>query len=266
MYNLYLICFYINFLHYYNLISIQGLYLFKKGIPLYLQLKDLLLNDIKNNYKPGEIIPPEHKLEEQYQVSRITVRKAIEQLERENIIEKKQGRGTFVLEQKILYDANAIGSLTQRLSKQNHILETKSIEFEIIEGEHYVKNLLKCEKLLAIKRLRLLNKVPFALMINYLDFYKVPNLEKKFNIESLYTFLKEEYQIDFYNAQETLEAKAPNEEECKQLNIKDHTPLLSLDRLSFDKDNNPLEYSNVRIKADMYKHKISLHNDSFSNN
>ena len=139
--------------------------MFKKGIPLYLQLSDLLLEDIKNNYSPGDIIPSEPKLEETYKVSRITIRKAIEQLERNKIVEKKQGRGTFVLKQKILYDANAIGSLTQRLSKQKHKLETKSIEFEIIENEHYVKDLLKCEKLLAIKRLRLLIAKSLNLLI-----------------------------------------------------------------------------------------------------
>ena len=238
----------------------------KKGMPLYLQLKDLLLKDIKDNYKAGEIIPAEPKLEKIYEVSRITVRKAIEELERENIVEKKQGKGTFVLEQKILYDANAIGSLTQRLSKQNHKLETKFTLFEIIEEEHYVRDLLKCKKLLAIKRLRLLNGIPFALMTNYLDYNKVPNLQEKYNIESLYTFLKDEYEIEFYNAQETVEAKAPTKEEKEDLHIKDSTPLLSLHRLSFDKDDNPLEYSDVRIKADMYKHKISLYNDNSSNN
>ena len=61
----------------------------KKGSPLYSQLKDILLKDIKENYKAGEIIPAEPKLEEIYKVSRITVRKAIEELERENIVEKK---------------------------------------------------------------------------------------------------------------------------------------------------------------------------------
>jgi DNA-binding GntR family transcriptional regulator len=238
----------------------------KKGIPLYIQLKDLLLKDIKSNYKPGDIIPAEPKLEEIYNVSRITIRKAIEELEKENIVEKKQGKGTFVLEQKILYDANSIGSLTQRLSKQNHKLETSSFEFEFIEEDHYVKNLLSCKKLLVIKRLRLLNGVPFALMTNFLDYSKVPNIEKNFNIESLYTYLKEEYEIEFYNAEETIEAKAASTEECKLLNIKDNTPLLSLNRLSFDKENNPVEYSNVRIKADMYQHKITLYNDNISNN
>lgn len=237
----------------------------KKGIPLYIQLKDLLQKDIEKNYKPGDIIPAEPKLEEIYNVSRITIRKAIEELERENVVKKRQGRGTFVLEQKILYDASSIGSLTQRLSKQNQKLQTSMIEFLIIEDEHHVKDLLKCDKLLAIKRLRTLNNKPLALMINYLDYSKVPNLEKRFNIESLYTFLKEEYGINFYNAQETIEAKLPNDEEKQKLEIKDDTPLMSLNRLSFDKENKPLEFSNVRVRADMYKHQITIFEDKISN-
>jgi len=237
----------------------------KNGIPLYVQLKNKLAKDIKENYTTGDLIPSELKIEKEYEVSRITVRKAIELLERENILERKQGCGTFVKEQKILYDANSIGSLTQRLSKQNHKLTTKSIEFEIINGEHYVKELLQCDTLICVKRFRELNGTPFAFMHNYLDVKKVPNLEDKFNIESLYTFLKEEYSIEFYNAEETVEAKDASKEESLKLGIKENTSLLSLHRLSFDKNNRPVEYSDIVIKADMYKHKIILSNDKISN-
>lgn len=237
----------------------------KNGIPLYIQLKEKLEEYIKENCKPGELVPSELKIEKEYQVSRITVRKAIELLARENILERKQGLGTFVKKQKILYDANSIGSLTQRLLKQKHKLTTKSIEYEIIKGEHYVKDLLNCDTLLCIKRFRELNGIPFALMLNYLDYEKVPKLEKKFKIESLYSFLKDEYSIEFYDAEETVEAKNATKEEASKLNIKERDALLSLHRLSFDKNNNPVEYSDIVIKADMYKHKIILSNDKLSN-
>ena len=236
----------------------------KNGIPLYIQLKNELLKDIRENYKPNDIIPAEGELEKYYNVSRITVRRAIEELGKEGILVKKQGKGTFVKEQKILYDANSIGSLTQRLKKQNHLLKTKSIEFEIIEDEHYVKELLECDTLLCIKRFRVLDDVPFALMKNYLNIKKVPNLKEKFKIESLYSFLKEQYSIEFYNAEETVEAKAASLEESKMLNIDEKYPLLSLHRLSFDKYNNPVEYSDIVIKSDMYKHKIILSNDKIT--
>jgi len=237
----------------------------RNGLPLYLQVKEKLLDDIKTNYKTGDIIPAEGKLEIQYKVSRITVRKAIEELERDGIVLKKQGRGTFIKEQKILYDANLIGSLTQRLSKQKHMLTTKSISFEIIKGEHYVKDLLECDTLLCIRRTRLLSDVPFALMINYFDVNSVPDIDKKLNLESLYSFLKQEYNIEFHYAEETVEAKAANNMEAQKLNIEEKSPLLSLHRLSFDKYNTPVEYSDLVIKSDMYKHKIMLSNERVSN-
>ncbi len=237
----------------------------KNGIPLYIQLKNELLKEIRANYKSGDMIPSEGKIEKQYGVSRITVRKAIEQLEREGILDKKQGKGTFIKEKKILYDANSIGSLTQRLEKQNHQLKTKTIEYIIIEDDHYVKDLLNCEKLLCIKRFRVLDDVPFALMLNYIDYERVPDLPQRFNIESLYRFFKQEYKIEFYNAEETVEAKNATKEEAQKLGIEYKDALLSLKRLSFDKENRPIEYSDIVIRSDMYKHKIILSNDKLSN-
>jgi GntR family transcriptional regulator len=237
----------------------------KNGIPLYLQVKEKILEDIKLNYKVNDIIPAEGQLEKRYKVSRITIRKAIEVLEKDNVVIKKQGKGTFVSEKKVLYDANSIGSLTQRLSKQKHLLTTKSISFEIIETEHFVKEMLNCSTLLCIKRVRLLDEVPFALMTNYFDIKTVPDIDKKLNLESLYSFLKEEYNIEFQNAEEIVEAIAADTLDAKKLNIKEGSPLLSLKRLSFNQDNKPIEYSNLVIKGDMYKHKIILSNEKMSN-
>lgn len=235
----------------------------RNGIPLYIQLKEKLLEDIKKNYKPNDIIPPEGKLEEQYQVSRITVRKAIEELEKEDVVEKKQGKGTYVKEKTVLYDANMIGSLTQRLLKQKRILTTKSKSFEIIgkEEEHFTKELLSCDTLLCMKRTRLLDGAPFALMTNYFDVNVVPELDKKFNMESLYSFIKEEYGIELHSSDETVEAVAADAFQAEQLEIEVGMPLLSLKRLSFDKEERAIEYSHLLIKADMYKHKIKLVND-----
>lgn len=237
----------------------------KRGIPLYIQLKEKLLKEIKENYKVGDLIPSENDIEKRFEVSRITVRKAIDELQRENIVEKKQGKGTFVKEPQILYDANSIGSLTQRLSKQNISLTTKSISYELIEKEHYVKDLLQCDKLLCIKRLRTINDIPFAYMLNYIDYTRVPNLEKSFKIQSLYTFFKENYRIEFYNAKETVQAKSADKKIAKLLNIEEGSALLCLKRLSFDKFDRPIEYSDIVIKSDMYVHQINLTNDKLTN-
>lgn len=228
------------------------------GVPLYAQLKYKLLKEINSKYKPKDLLPAESQLIKEYKVSRITVRKAMDELERDGIITKKQGKGTYVKEKKISYDANSIGSFTQRFRKQNHSLKTITLEYEIITSENPIKDILKCDKLLCIKRFRVLDDIPFAIMLNYIDFDKVPNLQEKFKIQSLYTFLKEEYGVEFYGVDETIESRGATKEEARQLEVEENFPLLSLHRVSRSRDNNFLEYSDIAIKSDMYKHKITL--------
>ncbi len=229
----------------------------KNGIPLYLQLKQKLLEDIKKNYKENDVIPPEGQLEEKYKVSRITVRKAIEELQKDNIVEKKQGKGTFVKEKKISYDANFVGSLTQRLAKEKKDLSTESISFEIIKKDHFVKDLLSCDEILCVKRTRFLEGVPFALMYNYFNASLVPKLQENFEKGSLYAFLKQEYKLEIFSAQETIEAIVSSKKQAKKLNVKKGFPLLLLKRLSFDENDKAIEFSKLIIKSDMYKHKVT---------
>ncbi len=235
----------------------------KNGIPLYVQLKEILKKEIKSNYKPNDRIPSESDLVNKYQVSRITVRKAIEELEKENLLEKRHGYGTFVKEKTVTYDANIIASLTQRLFKQNRVLTTKTKSFEIIDKDedHFVKDLLNCNKLLVLKRTRLLEDEPFALMTNYFDIKTVPDLDKKFDLESLYSFIEQEYGIILHSSEETIESVAADAFQAEQLEIEVEKPLLSLKRISFDQHNKPIEYSHLLLKANMYKHKIKLVNE-----
>jgi len=230
----------------------------KNGIPLYLQLKEYLLKSIENDYKAGDLLPSESEIERQYGVSRITVRKAIEELARDGIVVKRQGRGTFVMDQKVLYDANIIGSLTQRLSSENRHLETRSIEFILLTDEHHVKEMLGCDRLLLIKRFRVLDEKPFAIMHNYICADRVPEIEERFTIESLYTFYREAYGITFSRAEETVEARAATREQARMLEIEENAPLLSLQRLSFDRNGRAIEFSDILIKSNMYKHRILL--------
>ena len=235
----------------------------RNGIPLYVQLKDKLKKDIKANYNPGDKLPSEGDLVNRYQVSRITVRKAVEELEKENIVEKRHGYGTFVKEKTVTYDANIIGSLTQRLLKQNRTLTTKTKSFEVIDKNegHFVKELLNCDELLVMKRTRLLEGEPFALMTNYFNISMVPDLDKNFNLESLYSFIKQEYGISLHSSDETIESVAADAFQAEQLEIDVGKPLLSLKRLSYDENDNPIEYSHLLLKANMYKHKIKLVNE-----
>ena len=88
-------------------------------VPLYKQLKDLILKEIKEGkLKTNQKIPTEQELSEKYQISRMTVRKALAQLVDEEVLAKKQGKGTFVQEPKIVEDLDNANSFTN-LCKRN---------------------------------------------------------------------------------------------------------------------------------------------------
>ena len=228
------------------------------GIPLYVQLKNKLLRDIKQHYAPGDLLPPESALIRTYNVSRITVRKAIEELAREDVVVKKQGKGTFVKERKVVFNANFIGSLTQRLAQQKRRLETRSITYTTLTKGHPVLETLRCNNVLRIERVRVLEGIPFAIMTNYIVEDLVPNLEETFTTQSLYAFIKKEYGIQLHHAVETIEAKGADEREATLLEVEKGFPLLSLHKLSYDANNTPVEFSDVVLRSDMYTHQIKL--------
>ena len=75
-------------------------------IPLYYQLKQLLVERIKHNeLQPGDIFPTEEQLQKKYQLSRTTVRQALKELEIEGLISRHRGRGTFVSRPKISHSS-----------------------------------------------------------------------------------------------------------------------------------------------------------------
>ncbi len=228
------------------------------GVPLYVQLKNKLLHDIKQRYAPGDLLPPESALIRTYNVSRITVRKAIEELAREDIVIKKQGKGTFVKEHKVVFDANYIGSLTQRLAQQKRKLETQNLTFTLLTKDHPALEMLRSKKVLRIERVRILEEVPFAIMTNYIVESLVPDLEEKFTNQSLYSLLSKEYGIQLHHAVETIEAKGADEREATLLKIEKGFPLLSLHKLSYDAHDTPIEFSDVVLRSDMYTHQIRL--------
>ncbi|WP_251861697.1 GntR family transcriptional regulator [Clostridium sp. Marseille-Q2269] len=236
----------------------------KSHIPLYEQLKDEIQRKIDIELKPGDSIPTELEIEKMYNVSRMTVRRAIHELVLEGVIQKKQGSGTFVQEPKIVHNVERITSFTEEMKEKGMILKTVSTEINRIDNPSKKLvtklNLSPFEKVIQIKRLRYVNNEPFIIMINYLREKYVEGIkEKRLNKESLYDSLENEYGIILERADETLEARESTEFEAENLEIDIWSPVLYLERLSYIKDNIPIEFTNVTIRGDKYKYNVSLY-------
>lgn len=232
------------------------------GIPLYIQLKEQLKSYIQANFVAGDMIPVESELETMFQVSRITVRKAIDELVDEQIVVKRQGRGTFVLAPKITQSTNRLYTWTEEMESQGRRPETKQLEVLEISPSRKLMQQLQLspkEKVVAIKRVRLANGEPIAIMINYLRSSIVPGFcEQGLQSESLYQDLDKRYGVRFHEADELVSARQATDLEALTLGMEPDSAVLHILRTSYMEDGSPGEIVHLIAHPDRYQYAIHL--------
>jgi GntR family transcriptional regulator len=232
-------------------------------VPLYYQIKQDLLEKIENKYYDvGDLIPSESELQENYKVSRITIRRAVLELVHEGHLYTQQGKGTYVRKPKASQELNQVSSWAETMKELGMHPETKIKRYveELVSVEmSKILNIPIGDKVYKIERVRYANDEPTCLMTNYLVPSIVPGfLEKGLVRESLYETLEKEYKIILSSATETVEAKAADSSEAAQLQIKRGAPLLCTTRVTYDITNRPVEMVISVIRADTYSYKIKL--------
>lgn len=232
-------------------------------IPLYYQVKENLLEKIKNGiYAVGVLIPSEIELQETFKVSRITIRRAIQELVQEGYITTQQGKGTFVSKPKASQELNLISSWAETMMGLGMHPETKKISYFEEPATDVVAKLLNIpigEKVYKIERIRYADDEPTCLMTNYLVPAIVPLLPEKGLIsESLYETLEKRYNLVLNRAVETVEAKMANKKEVSLLHVKKGEPLLNATRVTYDIDDRPIEVVISISRADRFSYTIKL--------
>lgn len=231
-------------------------------VPLYLQLKDLLLEYIEENLIEGDPLPIESQLEEQYGVSRITVRKTIDELVKDGVVVKQQGRGTFVQSKQIVQKAGAITSWTEEMRVKGKQIATKNMSMQEIEPSGKLREVLKLaknEKVICLKRIRCADGDPISIMINYFRGRFTPGLvERGLSEESLYEVLETVYNIKLEKAHERIHARIATDLEALELGIAPHSALLQISRISYLADGTPFELVEMSNRSDMYQYHIEL--------
>lgn len=235
----------------------------KNPLPLYIQLKDLIIEKVDSEeWKRGEVIPTELELQENLKLSRTTVRQALTELVFEGILERQQGKGTFVAEEKLNPMRPDLTGFTKDMKAQGHDVKSIIINEEMVINRNANRNLNipSDEKVLKLERIRLVDGIPIGHHDTYLNVSATPNLRlNKFDFtnESLYSSLEQDG-IIFGDSNETVEAALPNESYAKILKIDPLMPVLKLKRIARLEDGTPYEYSNMVYRADKYKYTTKL--------
>lgn len=224
---------------------------------LYYQLYDILFQKIiSGEYKEGSLLPSERELIETYEVSRATVRKAMEMLDNERLIEKRRGYGTVVINSKPKNYLSRVVNYTQKSKENQAITYKKVIAQRVIKADHKIASGLALEEgdqIIEIKRLRYSDAEPMYLETSYFEKVWVPEvLNHDFSKESLRIFLMNNYHSDWKNERQKIYSVLADEEKAKLLSIKVGDPLIFMIKLICDAGNTPREYIEIYYRADKY--------------
>ena len=228
--------------------------------PLYDQIKVLLTRSlIAGEWKPGEAIPSEMELAVRYQVSQGTVRKAIDALAAENIVIRRQGKGTYVATHTEPKHQYRFLRITPDKGEKIHP-KTTFIDVKRVKANTEIAGALELRAgapVTAIRRLLVFAGKPVILDEVVVPSALAPNLtiEKiQESLGSIYSFFETTYGMRMIRAEERLRAVAADAFSARHLLVKPATPLLCVDRVAFTYGNKPVEWRRGLCLTDGYSY------------
>jgi GntR family transcriptional regulator len=225
--------------------------------PVYLQIaasiKNLLLT---GKIGVGTAFPPEHALAKQFGVSRMTMRQANDVLEREGLIERQRGRGTFAVQNRLIKQEQETRSFSEEIRRRGGIPSSRLVSFQKRESSSAAAAEFGIEigtPLYVIDRVRLADGVPMALESVQIPAARCPNLER-FNIVdySLYQIFEEHYGIELARSEEEISAIVSQKIHRKTLDVPSSVAILLVKRRTFTSDGKLFELASDAYRGDMY--------------
>lgn len=231
-------------------------------IPAYKQLYASLKKDIKDGkYSPGAFLPTESEIENSYNVSRTTVRRAIGLLTNEGYLSVTQGRGTQVKDISTSQHLNRITSFTETLAKRGYKVTTQGLALERIPASASIQKKLLLREgdfVYHLQRVQCADGHPICIVENFLSASMCPELTlPDSECVSLYTCLENNYGIILKDAVEHITAVSANFVESQILQVPINTPLLQSKRITCT-DHGPFEYALTHVLADRYEYQVYL--------
>lgn len=226
--------------------------------PAYLQLKSNIIDSIiAAKLKINTALPSERELAARLGLSRMTVRRAFDELVNEHYLERRQGSGTYVLPKPVEQTMDRVLGFSDEAKYLGFKPGSKMLETKIQRAGKSIAGRLHIDvnkKVLLIKRLRTADGEPLAIQSSYLaPKLKGLSLDLLAKNGSLYKTIKEQFSIIPIAAKQTVAARIATSREAELLDISKDSPVLELERITLDKNKTPFEYVHNAYRGDRYR-------------
>lgn len=233
------------------------------SIPLYYQLESILREKISSGeFRAGAPFPTEDQLSQEYQVSRITVRKALSSLEKDGLISRRRGKGSFVTDGHDTLEPMKLTGTIEDIVAMGIKTQTKVLHFGFVHPPVKVAKQLRLgegAQVLRIERIRLTKEGSFSYNINYIP----PDLGKKIKAKDLLlqpvlNILEEKCRVRIGKGSQIIDATVADARVASLLEVRTGDPLLRIERSVFDVKGRPVEYMTIYYRSDRYHYSVDL--------
>jgi GntR family transcriptional regulator len=230
--------------------------------PLYRQVYDIVVRRMAEGaWRPGEALPSEHNLARELGVSQGTMRKVLDALTAEKVLERRQGKGTFIAEntqERTLFRffrmARPGGKRVtpERADEQVKVRVSRPPERQKLD-------LARGDRIVEITRTRLIDSAPALREVIILPANLFPGIEKRPTLpNTLYSLYQTEYGINIVAAHEELHAELASADDHRVLNVPEGSPMLVIDRVALSLQERKVEWRRSRVRCGDLVYSVTL--------
>jgi len=233
------------------------------SVPLHTQLRDLLRSRILDGeYPQNSQMPSESELGSMFKVSRITVRQALGDLQKEGLIFRIHGKGTFVAKPKAFQNVSTLQGLAESLTGRGYEVMNRLRSFRFIPADKLVAERLQVpdgELVTQIKRVRLLNREPISLEITYLPKAIGERLENADLVtRDIFLILENDCGLTLGHADLAIDAVLADDDLTQALNVESGSPIMRIERLTHTADGQPVDFEHLYYRGDAFQYRLRI--------
>lgn len=224
--------------------------------PRYLQIADVLIDKINSGeLAVGSILPTEGNLQTEFDVSRVTIRKAMQVLVDKDLLFRQRGSGTYVKAPRAKHNALQLSGFVEEVSAQGKTPSSKIITFELLECEQDVADKLGIEvgeEVYSIRRLRMIDDEPEVLEHTYLPVALFPDLSIEAMRNSKYDYIENTKGLKIHLARQSVKPQILDKDTASELNIDIYQPVIRVDSVGELVNGDIFEYTIHYFKVEQY--------------
>lgn len=229
--------------------------------PIYRQLSDLLEARLTGQARPGDRLPSEAELSEKFDVNRLTVRRALDELNQRGLIETVRGKGSFVAAPRVRYDVSAgrDASFTRSMRDLGHRVGIRLLAVSTTENQELQTELDTSGPVLRCQTLRIVDDEPWSVSVTSIHTERFPGLTEQWTGDtSLFDFLLETHGVRMQRAYRTFAAGLAEPVEAEQLQVRVGVAVLEMRGLNIDQNGRPVAVVQHRFRGDRVQFTVDL--------